>query len=77
MNEFCKVCGHQLSLHGIQENDLDGTEADLMHCVNPECSEQYRTRSYHVRSMSPIKRAARRAALARSLALHSAAALKR
>ena len=77
MDEFCNACGHPLSFHGIQPNDLDGTEADLMHCVNPECSERWKTHSYHTRSMSPERRAAGQAVLMRTMALHSAAALRR
>lgn len=75
MTEICAVCQKPLKLVDVQRNDVRGTEADLMHCDDPDCPEFERTRSYHVRPMPPEVAAARKEALLKSIAEHGAAAL--
>jgi len=73
--ELCPDCGQPLEFKGVQRNDLQGREADLAHCINPDCDQFERTRSYNERPMPDELIAARRAALMESIASHGAAAL--
>ena len=70
MTECCSRCHQLLTFRGVQRNDLRGTEADLAECRTPGCPEFERTYSFNERPMPPEIRAARRAALERSIAQH-------
>ena len=73
--ELCPDCGKPLEYKGTWRNDVQGTEADLAHCINPDCDQFERTRSYNERPMPPEILAARRAALLESMRKYGAAAL--